>query len=332
MTEEQSEETGVQKEKEEKRKIRVVEQIDDRLAIQGQAYMKGQLKEALSLAYEIIELAKPEGMKSFIKEQEDLIARIKKLLKEKEEKERERIRAEQEKLRLERIKKLKIELSQLESEFNIALKKEDFLKTEEVLENAKNLITKLDDEKLKAKWEELKNRALKTKIKKELIVKAEKLIEESIELKEKYLFDDLKLKLTDLLEQLKDNEIDDYYKEIKAIQSDILKAEKTYSKTVEKIEGLVEKVGNFQDEKKYKNAISNCEELIQHAESIKKIELVEVYSKLLINLQKDLKFEELKELVRKLNEEGLILLKKGDVNLSLDKFKIIQKSLKQYKK
>ena len=310
MTAKHSEETEVKKEKEEKRKIRVIEQIDDRLAIQGQAYMKGQLKEALSLAYEIIELAKPEGMNSFIKEQEDLIARIKKLLKEKEERERERIRAEQEKLRLERIKKLKIEESQLESEFNIALKKEDFLKTEEVLENAKNLITKLDDEKLKAKWEELKNRALK----------------------QKSPFDDLTIKLTDLLEQLKDNEIDDYYKEIKAVQSDILNAEKTYSKTVEKIEGLVEKVGNYQDEKKYKNAISNCEELIQHAESIKKIELVEVYSKLLINLQKDLKFEELKESVRKLNEEGLILLKKGDVNLSLDKFKTIQKSLKQYKK
>ena len=96
MTAKQSEETEVKKEKEEKRKIRVIEQIDDRLAIQGQAYMKGQLKESLSLAYEIIELAKPEGMNSFIKEQEDLIARIKKLLKEKEERERERIRAEQE--------------------------------------------------------------------------------------------------------------------------------------------------------------------------------------------------------------------------------------------
>ena len=318
-------------EKEEKRKIRIVEQIDDRLAIQGQAYMKGQLKEAISLAYEIIELAKPEGMKSFIREQEDLIARIKKLLKEKEEKERERIRAEQEKLRLERIKKLKIELSQLESEFNGALKKEDFLKTEEVLENAKNLITKLDDEKLKAKWEELKNRALKTKIKKELIVKAEKLIEESIELKDNYLFDDLKLKLTDLLELLKENEIDDYYKEIKAIQSDILNAEKSYLKTVEKIEGLVKKISNFQDEKKYKNAISNCMELIQHADSIKKSGLVEVYSKLLINLQKNLKFEELKESVRKLNEEGLNLLRKGEIIYSLEKFKIIQKSLKQYK-
>ena len=332
MTEEQSKETGVPKEKEEKRKIRIVEQIDDRLAIRGQAYMKGQLKEAISHAYEIIELAKPEGMKSFIREQEDLIARIKKLLKEKEEKEREKIRAEQEKLRLERIKKLKIELSQLETEFNGALKKEDFLKTEEVLENTKNLLTELDDEKTKTKWEEFEKLALKTKIKKELIEKAEKLIEESIELKEKYLFDDLKLRLTDLLKQLKENEIIDYYKEIKAIQSDIINAEKSYLKTVEKIEVCVKEVNSLQDEKKYKTAISNCEELIQHAEAIKKSELVEEYSKLLINLQEDLKFEELKESVRKINEEGLYLLRKGEILTSLEKFMIIQKSLKQYKK
>lgn len=332
MTEDQSEETEVEEEKEEKRKIRVVEQIDDRLAIQGQAYMKGQLKEALSVAYEIIELAEPEGLKSFIREQEDLIARIKKLLKEREEREREKIRAEQEKLRLERIKKLKIELSQLESEFNRALKKEDFLKTEEVLENAKNLLAKLDDEKIKTKWDEFEKLALKTKIKKELIEKAEKLIEESIGLKEKYLFDDLKLSLTDLLKQLKENEIIDYYKEVEAIKSDIINAEKSYLKTVEKIEELVKEVNNLQDEKKYKNAISNCEELIQHAESIKKSELVKEYSKLLINLQEDLKFEELKESVRKLNEEGLYLLRKGEIISSLEKFKIIQKSLKQYKK
>ena len=331
MTAKQSENTKGGEEKEEKRKIRVVEQIDDRLAIQGQAYMKGQLKEALSLAYEIIELAKPEGLKSFITEQEDLITRIKKLLKEREEREREKIRAEQEKLRLERINKLKIELSQLEIEFNGALKKEDFQKTEKILENTENLLTKLDDEKTKTKWAEFEKLALKTKTKKELKEKAEKLIEESIELKDNYLFDDLKLKLTDLLELLKENEIDDYYKEIKAIQSDILNAEKSYLKTVEKIEGLVKKVSNFQDEKKYKSAISNCVELIQHADSIKKSGLVEVYSKLLINLQKDLKFEELKESVRKLNEEGLNLLRKGEIIYSLEKFKTIQKSLKQYK-
>ena len=330
MTEDQSEETEIEEEKEEKRKIRVIEQIDDRLAIQGQAYMKGQLKEALSLAYEIIELAKPEGLKSFIREQEDLIARIKKLLKEKEEREKEKIRAEQEKLRLEKIKKLKLELNQLTNEFNEALKVEDFLRTEKVLINAKKLLTELDDEKAKSKWEDLEKQALKRKIRKELIENAEKLIDETIKLKEKYLFDDLKLKLTGLLKQLKENEIDDYYKEIKAIQSDIINAENSHLKTVEKIEGLVKGVKNHQEEKKLEMAISKCKELIKQAESIKMSELVEDYSKILINLQEDFKFEELKKLIRKLNDEGLGLLRKGEIRTSTEKFKTIQDSLKQF--
>ena len=330
MTEDQSGETEIEEEKEEKRKIRVIEQIDDRLAIQGQAYMKGQLKEALSLAYEIIELAKPEGLKSFIREQEDLIARIKKLLKEKEEREKEKIRAEQEKLRLEKIKKLKLELNQLTNEFNEALKVEDFLRTEKVLKNAKKLLAELDDKKTKSKWEDLEKQALKRKIRKELIENAEKLIEESIKLKEKYLFDDLKLRLTGLLKQLKENEIDDYYKEIKAIQSDIINAENSHLKTVEKIEGLVKGVKNHQEEKKLEMAISKCKELIKQAESIKMSELVEDYSKILINLQEDFKFEELKKLIRKLNDEGLGLLRKGEIGTSLEKFKTIQDSLKQF--
>ena len=330
MTEDQSEETEVEEEKEEKRKIRIIEQIDDRLAIQGQAYMKGQLKEALSIAYEIIELAEPEGYKSFIREQEDLIARIKKLLKEKEERKKEKIRAEQEKLRLEKIKKLKLELNQLTNEFNEALKVEDFMSTEKVLINAKKLLAELDDEKAKTKWEDFEKQALETKIRKELIKSAENLIEESIQLKEKFLFDDLKLRLTDLLKQLKENEIDDYYKEIKAIQSDIINAENSYLKTLEKIEGLVKGVKNHQEEKKLEMAISNCKELIKQAESIKMSELVEDYSKTLIKLQEELKFEELKNLIRKLNTEGLGLLRKGEIGTSLEKFKTIQDSLKQF--
>ena len=72
-------------EKEEKRKIRIISQIDDFIAIQGQAYMKGQLKEVLSYADQIISLAKPEDLQSFIREQEDLIARVKGNLKQREE-------------------------------------------------------------------------------------------------------------------------------------------------------------------------------------------------------------------------------------------------------
>ncbi len=330
LTEDQTEPIEEVKEKEEKRKIRVVEQIDNRLAIQGQAYIKGQLKEALSLAYEIIELAKPENLKSFIREQEELIARIKKLLKEKEERKREKLRAEQERLRLENIKKLKIELNQLEHSFNAGLIAEDFLKTQDTIEKAKNLLSQLDDDDLRNKWKDLKNKHLATKTRKELIDIAQKVIEESIELKEKYLFDDLKPKLTTIITQLNENGIKDYLQELEYILTDVINAEKAYSNVVLTIEKLVEEIKTLQKDKKFETAISQCENLLKLAESIKKTNLIEEYSKVLIKLQKDLSFEELKEAVMKLNNEGLDLLKKGEFKPSLEKFKMIKGSINYY--
>jgi len=318
------------KEKEEKRKIRIVEQIDNRLAIQGQAYIKGQLKEALLLAYEIIELAQPENLKSFIREQEELIARIKKLLKEKEERERERLRAEQEREQLEKIKKLKSELNQIEHSFNAGFITEDFTKTQETIEKAKNLLSRLDDNDLRNKWLDLEKKHLEAKKRKELIDIAQKVIEESIELKEKYLFDDLKPKLTTIITQLKENGIKDYIQELEYIQTDVLNAEKVYLNVVKTIETLVQEIKTLQKNKQYENAISQCENLLKLAKSIKETDLIEEYSKILTNLQKDLSFEELKESVKQLNDEGLVLLKKGEILSSLEKFKMIKGSINFY--
>ncbi len=330
MTEDQTEPREEVEEKEEKRKIRVVEQIDNRLAIQGQAYMKGKLKKVLSLAYEIIEFAKPEDLKSFVKEQEDLIARVKKLLKEREEKEKERIRREQLKLRLEKIKKLKDELTQLENEFNNAFNTKDFIKTTEILENAQTVLSKLEDKKVKQHWENLEKKYIKAKTRKELVEKAEKLIEESIELKGKFLFNDLKSKITNLIKQLEDNELTNYVKEIKEIQSDIINTERDYQKNLEKLENLAKEVKKLQEEKKFKEAISNCEQIIGIAELVKRKDLIKDYSELITELQNNIRFEELKDSIRILNDEGLILLKNGDIKLSLEKFNIIKDTIKIY--
>lgn len=330
MAEEESEEIEAEQEKEEKRKIKIISEIDDKIAIQGQAYMKGKLDKALSLAYEILDLAEPENLKSFIREQESLIVRIKKISKEREEKEKEKIRAEQERLRLERLKKLKLDLNQLESDFNIALNIEDFEKTEAILKTAKNSISDLDDKNIKIKWEKYEDNVLKSKFRKELIEKSEELIEESIILKEKYLFEDLKQKLNEIIKQLEKNEMTDYLKEIRAIKNDTLNAEKEYHKTVHRIEYLINNVKNLQDKKNYKDAIKESKEIIQLAESIKKREITEEYSKLLKILQEQLKLKELKDSITNLNDEGLKLLRKGNIISSLERFKLIQNSLIEY--
>ncbi|MFX1303126.1 MAG: hypothetical protein ACFFBV_07540 [Promethearchaeota archaeon] len=317
-------------EKEEKRKIRVIAQIDEFLGVQGQAYIKGKLKEVLSVAHQIIDIAKSENLKSFIRDQKDLIAKIEKLLKEREEQERERISAEKERLRLERIKNLKIELNQLEHKFNAGLIAEDFLKTEEAIKNAKNLLLNLDDTKLSSKWENFEKKHIRAKTKEALIEKAQNLIKESINLKKKFLFDDLKLKLLDMMNQLKDNGISEYLKELEDIQTNIIKAEQNYLNVVQTIDKLVQEIETLQVEKEYENAIAKCENLLKLAESIKKNDLIETYLKVLIKLQKDLSFQELKETVNKLNEEGLSLLKKGKILLSLEKFKMIKGSINHF--
>ncbi len=328
MTEDQPEPI---KEKEEKRKIRVVEQIDNRLAIQGQMYIKGQLKDALSLAYEIIEFAKPEELNSFVKEQEDLIARIKKLLKEREEKKLEKLRVEQERLRLEKIKKLKTDLKNLEFSFKAGFDVEDFSKTEETIEKAKILLSQLDDDdELNKKWQDIEKTHLNARLKKEFINKAQKIIEESIELKEKFLFDDLKLKLADIIKRLKENKIKEHLKELEYIQNDILKAEEDYLNVLENIEKLVKEIKILQEKKDFKNSILQCEALLKLAESIEKTELIEEYSRILAELQKNLKLEELKESVKKLNDEGLNLLKKGEISCSLKKFEMIKGAINYY--
>lgn len=306
-------------EKEEKRKIRLISQIDNLLAIQGQAYIKGQLKEALDLAERIIELAKTEKLVSFIREQEQLIAKIKGIYKEREEKEKKKIRAG-----------LISELKKLEDDFNNAFKVEDFLRIGEIIKNARKFLLQLDDDKTKIKWKNFEKKFIDAKVRKNIIEDIKKLLEESSDLKSNFQFEDLKLKLTTLIKQAQDKEITDYLKKLKALQTDTLKAEESYEQTNEKIEELKEKIKNYQDNKELEKAISGCESILTLAKSINKIDIVESYSKVLDQLNQDLKFERLKESIKKLNKEGLDLLKQGELINSLEKFKSIRGSLENY--
>jgi len=172
------EEVSATKEKEEKRKIKVISKIDDLIAIQGQCYMKGQLKETLDLADQIIELAKTENLTSFIREQEELIAKILNLQKQREDKEREKIRLE-----------LNKELIKLESAYSNALKFEDFLKIEEIFKEANKFLMQHDDEKIKGKWDNFEKDYLIAKARKDIIEEISRLIKESSMLKKNFQFE-----------------------------------------------------------------------------------------------------------------------------------------------
>jgi hypothetical protein len=326
----QLEEVKEEKEKNEKRKIRIISQIDDLLAVQGQSYMKGKLKDVLLDAEEIIALATPENLQSFIREQEELIARVKGIQKQREEKERARLKAEEEKVKRDKTAKLKIKLIDLESRYNEAFSLDDLLQVSEIIEQSKTILSQLDDEKIKKKWEELAKKYIDTKVRKQLVIDADGLIIESEELIAKFEFEDVKLRIKNLIRKLKDKGIADYLKKLKDLQAKVLIAEKSYIKTRVKVEDLVQKTKLLQDNKRFEEAITNCETLLQLASSIDLRDRIEEFSKILPQLQKNLEFETLAISIKKLNKEGLELLKSGDLINSIEKFKLIKEALSNY--
>jgi hypothetical protein len=281
--------------------------------------MKGQLKEALDLAYQIIDLAKTENLISFIKEQEQLIARINGLIEKREEKAREKIRAE-----------LQSEFKKLENEYNSAYQAEDFSKVEKVIKEAKKLLITSDDKKFKIKWENLESKYLDTRARKEIVKDITNLIKESSELRKNFLFEDLKLRLTYLMQQVQEKGLTEYMSKLEEIRTETISAEDSYNKAKNNIKDLKAEISTLKEKKEFKKAIINCKSLIQQANSIDSSVDIEEYSQILIILKEELKFEELKAIITKLNNEGLNSLKKGDLSDSLKKYETIEATLKEW--
>jgi len=308
--------TAVKKKDEKRRKISVISQIDDLLAIQGQDYMKGQLKEALALADQIIELAQSENLTSFIKEQEELIAKIKKLMERREQEKRQKV-----------VLKLKLELKKLEIDFKRASKSEDYSETDQILKDTKKFLIELGDNETSLHWKSLEKEYLDTRARKEINEEILRLIEDSTELQEKFLFSELKLRLTYLLKQVEEKGLTGYLEKLKKIEEETISAENTYNTIKGNIQEISEKIAEQQENKEFQSAIVYCEELIQLAKSINNKEIEEEYLILLKDLNEGAEFEYLKKDIIKLNEEGLSLLKRGEIQISLKKFKLIHEKL-----
>lgn len=306
-------------EKEGKRKIKVVSQIDDLLAIQGQYYLKGQLQEALDLANRIIELAEMEELASFIEDQERLIAKIRGIIQKKEEKKRAKI-----------LSQLMDELENLEAKFNTALSAEKFSDAEDILTNAKRPLFQLGDEKINLKWKNLEFKYSEKKARKDIIKEVLNLIEEYSELKENFLFEDLKLRLTYLMKQVQGKDMKEYLDKLKEIEKETFDAENSYYKIKADINKLSEDISIEMENKEIKLAIKRCEELIKLAKSINLCDIVEDYSGRLIYLEEELDFEELKKEIKKLSDQGLILLQNGKLLTSIEKFNKVKYLLEKY--
>jgi hypothetical protein len=115
---------------------------------------------------------------------------------------------------------------------------------------------------------------------------------------------------------------------LEEVRIETIAAEDSYNKVKKNIDKLKKIVLTQKEKKELEKAIRNCESLIQQAASIEKTEIVEEFSQILIYLKEDLKFEELKAKILKLDTQGLNLLKKGKFLDSVKKYEAIRDSLK----
>jgi len=221
-------------------------------------------------------------------------------------------------------------LAKLEVDFNKAFKVEDFSTVELILNNTKKPLFELSDEKASLKWRKFENEYIDTKARKGIIKQVLKLIKESSELKANFQFEDLKLRLTYLIEQVQDKDIKDYLEKLREIEKETIAAEDSYKNTQNKIKQISEKITVERERKEFQSAIKNCEALIELAISINKKDKVEKYSTIITELKTDLEFEELKESIIMLNDQGLDSLKSGKIQTSIEKFKQIQDTLIKY--
>ncbi len=152
----------------------------------------------------------------------------------------------------------------------------------------------------------------------------------TLQMKKKFQFEDLKLRLTYLMQQVQEKALNEYMAKLEDLRKDIITAEDSYNKVNKNIEELKEKILAQKENKEFEKAIKNCESLIQLAKSIEKSKEIEKYSQFLIQFKEDLKYEELKAFVLKYNKEGLDLLKKGEFLDSLKLYEKIRNSLKEW--
>ena len=214
---------------------------------------------------------------------------------------------------LEEQEKTKQELSNFNNKFLNSLKNNDFTNANEILENVKPLLKDLLDKDLKKKWESYRQKYLEQKENYELCEKVDKAIEESISLKDKFIFEEALLKIDSMGNLIKGKELIQCKNRLVETRQEIVAAEIKYNK-------LYLELAKFKEEFRYNRennflfALSRVCEKIIHISQLIGMEEVEVeHKRKLEEIKNEIKENESKirleqeELINKSKEiEGLI--------------------------
>ena len=223
-------------------------------------------------------------------------------------KEKKKWNSEQEKLRNDIIR--------LEKELQSSLENLDLSKAMEIFEKGLGLLSNLTDEKIRIKWEGLKNNIQDTKEKVEFIEKYELFSKEIAKLRRNHQYKELKSKIKELIKQVEKIDLPEYRTKLNVLNNETDSAEQSYNNINKEIIELENKIKNNRKNNHLDDVVKDCDKLITLANSIEKTELVENYNKILELTKRKIKeIKEFEEKQRKLNAELSKL--EGNFNLSL---------------
>lgn len=191
--------------------------------------------------------------------------------------------------------KLSTDLSKLEKNFNSAIKKMDIENATKIHDRGINLISPLIDDDTRQKWEEFERILQDAKLKVEFIEKYDNLIKESIQLKEKHLYEELKQKIENIKKEFLEVDLPDYHNKLDKFQIDVKLAEGLFRTTISGIEELEKITVIDQKNKNLEEVAKDCLTLINHAKSINSFKTIERYQIILEETEKEIEARKILE-------------------------------------
>ncbi|TET61892.1 MAG: hypothetical protein E3J52_00295 [Promethearchaeota archaeon] len=194
------------------------------------------------------------------------------------------------------------DLSILEKDFKLSLENLEISEATEIYEKALILTSNLIEEKIRNKWKGFSNNIQDAKDKFEFIKKFDNFSEEIIKLKEAHLYNEIKSKIEVLIKQVEQIDLPGYRGKLDVINKEVDSAEESYNRILEEIGNLEEEIIDNQNNNQFEKNLRDCEKIIELGKSIKKSELIKIYTTILEQTKEQIKnnkdFEEKQRLLK----------------------------------
>ncbi|MFX1338756.1 MAG: hypothetical protein ACFFDK_09115 [Promethearchaeota archaeon] len=204
---------------------------------------------------------------------------------------------------MEEQENIKQELSNFSNKFLKTLKEKDFIGANKILEEVTPYTSRLLDEEIKKSWESHRQEYVKQKENYELCEKVEKAINESLSLKESFIFEEALLKIDSMGEFIKDKQLIQCKNRLMETRQEIVAAEIKYNK-------FYLELAKFKDEFRYNRehnflfALSRvCEKIIHISQLIGMDEVEQEYKSSLQKIKNEIEEQESKS---RLEQEELM--------------------------